>query len=154
MKSLLIVIFVVFFNGTVFADKNKIDGFRDIKWKDSITKYNTVLRLTSDSNKSKKFYIRDDEELYLEDVTLKSVSYVFKDDKFSSAVIQTAKSVANSKAILSLLKKKYGKPAYSNTYTRKFRWEDSSAEVTLKCFSTIHKCSVVYNSLAMNSTKK
>ena len=154
MKSLLIVIFVVFFNGSVFADKNKIDGFRDIKWKDSITKYNTVLRLTSDSNKSKKFYIRDDEELYLEDVTLKSVSYVFKDDKFSSAVIQTAKSVANSKAILILLKKKYGKPVYSNIYTRKFRWEDSSAAVTLKCFSTIHKCSVVYNSLAMNSTKK
>ena len=154
MKKLSVGILIFCFNASVFADKNKIDGFRDIKWEDSITKYNTILRLTSDSNKSKKFYIRNDEELNFEDVSLKSVSYVFKDDKFSSAVIQTSKSVANSKAILSLLKKKYGKPVYSNIYTRKFRWEDSSAEITLKCFSTIHKCSVVYNSVAMNSTKK
>ena len=53
MKKLLIGVLVFSFNVSTFA--NEYNGFRKIKWENSIAKYKNVMRLTSENEKSKKF---------------------------------------------------------------------------------------------------
>ena len=153
MKKLLIGILVFSFNVSAFA--NEYNGFRKIKWEESISKYKNVMRLTSADEKSKKFYVREDEDMsFSDDIMLTSIVYVFYEGKFSSVVLQTDQSATNIKQVLIELKKKYGEPSYTNKYINKYRWKNMTTTINLKCYSSSHKCSINYNSIAMNNPKK
>jgi len=154
MKKLLIGVLVFSFNVSTFSFENKSNGFRELKWEESITKYKNVMHLTSESGKPRKFYVRKSDEMSFGDLTLTSIIYVFYKGKFSSAIIQTDKSVTNLRQALSQLKKKFGKPFYANKYTNKYRWKDQTTVIQLKCYSSSHKCSIIYNSVAMSNLKK
>ncbi len=155
MKNILIGIFVFSFSLSAFANENEYNGFRKMKWQESITKYKNVMRLTSDDNNPKKFYvINDDDMSFSDDITLSSVTYIFYKGKFSSVTLQTDKSVTNIKQVLIEFKKKYGEPSYANKYIYKYRWKNKATTVDLKCYPSSHKCSMNYNSIAMNKLKK
>ena len=155
MKKLLIAVLVFTFSVSAFANKNEYNGFRKIKWKESITKYNNIMRLASEDKKSKKFYVIEDDDMsFSEDISLTSIIYVFYKGKFSSVILQTDQSATNIKKVLIELKKKYGEPSYANKYTNKYRWKDQATAIDLKCYSSSHKCSIIYNSIAMNNLRK
>lgn len=97
MKILLVWILVCSFNTFILADENTLNGFRDLKWGEPITKYENVMQLTSESGKLKNFMLAKNEEMLFDDVMLASISYVFYDGRFSSAIIQTDKSASNFK---------------------------------------------------------
>ena len=88
------------------------------------------------------------------DINLTSISYVFYKDKFSSVIIQTDRSSDNSKKTVNIFKNIFGKPFYSNKYINKFKWKNESTIVNLKCFASSHKCSMIYNSVAMGKLEK
>lgn len=147
MKKLLIGIFFFSFYSSAFSNKNEINGFGGISWGKSITKYKKIMQLTSDERKSKKFYVRKNEKMSFGDIELVSVIYVFYKGKLSSVILQTGKSSTNFKQTISLLKMKFGKPVYKNIITKKYRWKNKTTTVDLKCFSSSHKCSIIYNSV-------
>ena len=154
MKKLLIGVLVLSFNVSTFANANESNGFRKIKWEESITRYKNVMHLTSDEGKPRKFYVIKNNEMSFGEITLTSIIYVFYKGKFSSVIIQTDQSVTNLSQALSQLKKKFGKPFYANKYTNKYRWKDRTTAIQLKCYSSSHKCSIIYNSVAMSNLKK
>ena len=152
MKNLIIIVLLFSFNA--YADENKFTGFGKIKWGASIKKYKNVMRLTSDNGKPSKYYVRKDDEMSFGDIGLTSITYIFYKGKFSSAIIQTDKTITKTSQILNKLKKKFGEPSYKNVFTNKYRWKDSTTAVSLKCYSTSHKCSIIYNSVVMSELKK
>ena len=155
MKKLLIGVLVFSFNVSTFANENKSNGFRKIKWEESITKYKNVMHLTSDEGKPRKFYvIKNDDMSFSDDITLTSIIYIFHEGKFSSVILQTDQSATNIKQVLIELKKKYGGPSYANKYTNKYRWKNMTTTIDLKCYPSSHKCSINYNSVAMSNLKK
>lgn len=151
MKKLLIGILVFSFNVSVFAKEN---GFRKIKWEDSISRYENIMQLTSENDKDRKFYIIEDDDMSFGDISLTSIIYIFYKGKFSSVILQTDQSATNLKQVLIKLKNKFGKPLYENKYTNKYRWQGETTAVNLKCYSSSHKCSITYNSVAMSNRKK
>ena len=154
MKNFIIVILVFSFNASALSKEKEFHGFGKIKWGESIRKYKNVMQLTSDISKPEKYYIRKNDEMSFGDITLTSVIYLFYKGKFSSVIVQTDKSVTNSSQVLTMLKKKFGKPSYTNKYTNKYRWKDSKTAISLKCYSSSHKCSIIYNSVVMSNHKK
>jgi len=154
MMKVIIGISLFIFNVYAFAEGNEPNGFRELKWEDSINKYKDVMHLTSDDNKPSKFYTKENDDMSYGSVKLKSIAYVFYKGKFSSVIFQTNKSASYSKQLLEMFKKTFGKPVYSNKYTKKFQWKGDSTNVSLKCYSTSHKCSVIFDSVAMSNLKK
>ena len=154
MKNFIIAILVFSFSASSFANKDESTGYGKIKWGASIRKYKNVMRLTSDNKKPGKYYVRKDDEMFFGDIPLTSVTYIFYKGKFSSVIIQTDTSVNIASQVLSKLKKKFGKPSYANKYTNKYRWKDSTTAISLKCYSSSHKCSIIYKSVVMSDLKK
>lgn len=153
MKKLLVGILVFSFNISTFANEN---GFRKIKWEDSISRYENIMQLASDNgnDSDRKFYFIEDDEMSFGDVSLTSIVYIFYKGKFSSVILQTDQSATNLKQVLIKLKNKFGKPLYENKYTNKYRWQGETTAVNLKCYSSSHKCSITYNSVAVINRKK
>lgn len=154
MINYIIVVLVFSFSSSVFAVDKTFNGFGKIKWGESIKKYKKVMQLKSDNTNPEKYYVRKNDVMFLDDISLTSITYVFYKGKFSSAIIQTDKLATNSKQIVNIFKKKYGKPYYKNMYTNKFLWKDTANAVALKCYSSSHKCSAIYNSVVMSDLKK
>lgn len=154
MKNLLIGVLVFSFNVSIFAKENESDGFGGIKWEEPISKYNKIMKLTSDDGLPKKFYSRKNENMSFGEIKLSSVIYIFYKGKFSSVIFQTDQSVTNLTQVLIELKNIFGKPSYSNKYIHKYRWKNETTTVYLKCYPSSHKCSITYNSVAMSNLKK
>lgn len=83
-------------------------------------------------------------------ITLSSIVYIFYDEKFSSVAIQTDKSLKNLTQVVIELKKRFGEPFYANKYINKYRWQNKNSIVSLKCYSSSHKCSIKYDSVALS----
>ena len=154
MNKLAVGILVFSFSVALFAADKLLNGFGKIKWGAPINKYKDVMHLTSENDKLKKFYVIKHDDLLLDDINLTSISYVFYKDKFSSVIIQTDRSSYDLKKIINKYKNIFGKPFYSNKYINKFIWKNETTIVNLKCFSSSHKCSIVYKSVAMNKIEK
>lgn len=154
MKKLLIGVLVFSFNVTAFSKEGKVDGFREIKWGESITRYKDIFRLTSDSNNPKRFYVRNNDEMLFGEISLTSIIYVFYKNKFSSVIIQTDRSAINLTQTFIELKKKLGKPYYKNKYNKKYLWKNEKTMVSLKCYASSHKCIINYISVAMDKLVK
>ena len=127
MKKVIIGISLFVFNVYALAKELDPNGFREMKWEDSISKYKDALHLTADENKPSKFYTKENDDMSYGNINLKSIAYVFYKGKFSSVIFQTNKSASYSKQLLEMFKKTYGKPVYSNKYTKKFRDRKSVA---------------------------
>jgi hypothetical protein len=153
-KVRIIAGILIFSFSTVLIAENSLNGFKNIKWGESITKHKEVMHLTSENKKIKKYYTIDNDDMLLGDIKLTSISYVFYKDKFSSLILQTGRSSDNLKKTLSFLKNKFGNPSYANKYINKFRWENESTIVDLKCFASSHKCSLIYNSVTMSKLEQ
>ena len=69
-------------------------------------------------------------------------------------IIQTDRSSYDLKKIINKYKNIFGKPFYSNKYINKFIWKNETTIVNLKCFSSSHKCSIVYKSVVMSKLEK
>lgn len=154
MKKIVIGILVLSFSVNLHANENNLSGFGKIKWEESIKKYKSVMRLTSEIEKPRKFYVKENDEMFFGEVKLASISYIFYKDKFSSVVIHTERSAGNSKKILNIIKNKFGNPTYANKYTNKYRWENEFTNIALKCFASSHTCSIIYNSAVMSKLEK
>ena len=153
MKKVIIGISIFIFNFHAFANGFESSGFRDMKWEEPISKYKDVMQLTSEENKLRKFYTKNNDEMSYGNIKLSSISYIFYRGKFSSVIFQTNKSTLYSKQLFNMFEKAFGKPAYSNKYTKKFQWKGASTNVSLKCYSSSHKCSVIFDSVAMSNIK-
>jgi len=154
MKKLLIGVLLFSFNTYTFSKSFESNGFRNIKWQESISKYEAVMHLTSEKGSAKKFYVKENDKMFLGNITLSSIIYIFYNGKFSSVVIQTDQSVTNLSQVLIELKKKFGKPFYANKYINKYRWKNENTTVSLKCYSSSHKCSIKYDSIIMRNLEK
>ena len=154
MKKLVIGILVFSFSAVLFAADHNLNGFGNIKWGDHIKKYKNIMHLISEKDKLKKFYVIKSDEMLWNDINLTSISYVFHKDKFSSVIIQTDSSSDNLKKIVNIFNNIFEKPFYSNKYINKFKWKNESTIVNLKCFASSHKCSMIYNSVAMSELEK
>ena len=154
MTKIVIGILVFSFSVVILAADHNSNGFGNITWGESIKKHKDIMHLTSEKDKLKKFYVLNSDELLWGDINLSSISYVFYKDMFSSVAIQTDRSSYNLKKIINRLKNKFGEPFYSNKYINKFKWKNESTIVNLKCFSSSHKCSIIYNSVAMSKLEK
>ena len=154
MKKLVIGILVFSFSVVLLAADHNLNGFGNIKWGESIKNHKNNMRLTSEKDKLKKFYVRNNDEMFWDDINLTSISYVFYKGKFSSVIIQTDRSSDNSTKIVNMFNNVFGKPFYSNKYINKFKWKNESTVVNLKCFASLHKCSMIYNSVAMSKLEK
>lgn len=154
MKKLLIGVLLFSFSAHVFSKNPESNGFRNITWQESISKYESVMHLTSEQGSAKKFYVKENDKMLFENITLSSIIYIFYNGKFSSAVVQTDQSVTNLTQVLIELKKRFGKPFYANKYINKHRWKNTNTMVSLKCYSSSHKCSIKYDSIIMSKLEK
>ena len=154
MKKLLIGILIFSFNASCFSKTDESNGFRQIKWQSSISIYENVMHLTSEQGSEKKFYTIDNDEMSLGKASLSSIVYIFYKGKFSAVSVQTDSSAKNVKQVLVELKKVFGKPLYANKYINKYRWKNKNTIVSLKCYSSSHKCSIKYKSTKMNKLEK
>lgn len=154
IKKILSGILIASFTFSALSKGEEVNGFKQIKWQAPISKYEGVMQLTSEQGNAKKFYIIENDDMSYGNISLSSIVYVFYNDKFSSVTIQTDKDSKNSARVLVELKKKFGEPSYSNKYINKYRWEDENTMVSLKCYSSSHKCSVKFNSMKMSQLEK
>jgi len=154
IKKIAVGILISSFTVSVFSKNDEVNGFRKIKWQTPISRYEEVMKLTSEQGNAKKFYIIENDDMIFGNVNLSSIVYVFYNDKFSSVTIQTDKDRKNLTQVFIELKKIFGEPSYSNKYINKYRWKDENTMVSLKCYSSSHKCSVKFNSVKMSKIEK
>lgn len=150
MKKIFIMVLIFSFNGVVFSSDNNPSGFRNVKWKAPFSMYKDVMHLTSEQGDAKKFYTIENDDMLFGKVNLTSIVYIFINDKFASVALQTDRSAKNLTQVLVELKNEFGEPSYSNKYINKYRWDNKKTKVSLKCYSSSHKCSIKYNSTEMS----
>lgn len=128
-KTLFAVLAIFIFCSTGSAAiKDSPDGFRGIKWGQSpsaLGKY-TLLAHTGGLG----YYLKNDDKLKIGDADLTSIMYIFWENKFVMAVIQTEGS-GNSNALRTAMIARYGEPEHGqNNANESSVWHDDNIVIT------------------------
>ncbi len=124
----LIIIVIGLFSINSFAYQNEPDGFRGIKWGAKIETLKDMTKLFTKGDTA--IYMRKNDKLQMGDAELQDISYMFWQDKFYSAYIQT-KGYLNWSALKKVLFLKFGKGSQDNKYIEYYRWGLVSGKATI-----------------------
>ena len=131
-----------------FADEQKIEGFRELKWGTSIEEAQKIYPdLIFNENRKidqdKRFY-RKMEDKKIGDVVVDDIEYVFKGDRFFMvlAKISGKNSLGNFEPLKSSIESKYGQPIEFTKerisglpgFERKATWILGESKITLVLF--------------------
>lgn len=123
MKYLIIAILITLSLNAASQNLKALDekmGFREMKFGDSISKFDDLVGVEYSNDSSSIYYIRTNDKLTIGSTEV-SLTYGFYKNKFYSVFIKT-KGYSNSKSILKTLIEMYGKGYQSNRYIDDFSW--------------------------------
>lgn len=121
-----------------YAFYNEPDGFRDIKWGSMIDNHKSELTYVY-SRDNKKYYLRKNDKLEIGGAKLKSIKYLFIDDKFSSVIIST-EGLENQTPLIDALNTQFGEGFKANRYIESYLWSGDTSIIFISCKSIYNSC--------------
>ena len=108
-----------------------VDGFRDWKWGISLSEVESKLKPSDNKMPSMKSYeLKEGEDLTLEGMELRMISYGFKKDKFEMASIGIY--LKDVDALVKMYSEKYGEAKKTDVgFMVNYEWHPSGADISL-----------------------
>ncbi len=134
-KVILSILLVILIESMGFASipdfKNSPDGFRGLKWGDSVSALGVNAELIRNEPKIETVqYSKKGEVLSLGGADLSQVVYFFWKDKFISVML-ICKSPSDFHPLKEVAIERFGNPVKPNRYIEKYGWLDDNAMINL-----------------------
>ena len=151
--SIFLLIFSVHCYGQNMKALDNKFGFREMKFGDSITKFDDLVPIEYSNDSSSIFYKRTGDKLTIGSTEV-ALSYGFYKGVLYSIYIKT-KGYENSRSLLKTLEEMYGKGYQSNRYIEEYSWYGKKVSLSYDENSINHNADILmYSKESITQQKK